>query len=146
MSRYELTGTEWKIIALVLANKPRGVPRVDGRHVQNGIFWQLRSGAPWAGIPERYGPHTTCCNRFVCWRAAGVCDHILKAVSRAYKGNIYMIDSSVMRVHQHAANGKKKRTEPLQGAIMFHTRGRLTTKNHALRRLLLARIIERGKR
>lgn len=108
MARYELTDAEWKIIAPLLPNKPRGVPRADDRRVLNGIFWRLRSGAPWADIPERYGPHTTCYNRFVRWRAAGVWDKILDAVSQAYNGKIQMIDSSIVRVHQHAANGEKK--------------------------------------
>jgi transposase len=108
MARYELTDAEWKIIAPLLPNKPRGVPRADDRRVLNGIFWRLRSGAPWADIPERYGPHTTCYNRFVRWRAAGVWDKILDAVSKAYNGKIQMIDSSIVRVHQHAANGEKK--------------------------------------
>jgi hypothetical protein len=31
----------------MLPNKPRGVPRVNDRRVLNGIFWMLRSGAPW---------------------------------------------------------------------------------------------------
>ena len=109
MARYELSDAEWKIIAPLLPNKPRGVPRVDDRRVLNGIFWRLRSGAPWADIPERFGPYTTCYNRFVRWRAAGVWDQILTAVSQAYNGKIQMIDSSVVRVHQHAANGEKKR-------------------------------------
>src|SRR5262249_50854209 len=52
-------------------NKPRGVPRVDDRRVLNGIFWGLRAGAPWRDLPERYGPRTTCYNRFVRWRKAG---------------------------------------------------------------------------
>jgi transposase len=41
----------------------RGVPRVDDRRVLNGIFWRLRTGALWADIPARHGPHTTCVNR-----------------------------------------------------------------------------------
>ena len=117
MARYELTDAEWKIIAPLLPNKPRGVPRVDDRRVLNGIFWRLRSGAPWADIPERYGPYTTCYNRFVRWRAAGVWDQILKAVSQAYNGKIQMIDSSVVRVHQHAANGEKKVVEAVAWAV-----------------------------
>jgi transposase len=117
MARYELSDAEWKIIAPLLPNKPRGVPRVDDRRVLNGIFWRLRSGAPWADIPERYGPYTTCYNRFVRWRAAGVWDLILKAVSQAYNGKIQMIDSSVVRVHQHAANGEKKVAEAVAWAV-----------------------------
>ncbi len=46
-------------------NKPRGVARVDDRRVLNGIFWVLRSGAPWRDLPDVYGPRTTCYNRFV---------------------------------------------------------------------------------
>ena len=48
-----------------LTTKPRGVPRVDDRRVLNGIFWVLRSGAPWRDLPERYGPRTTCYHRFL---------------------------------------------------------------------------------
>jgi len=53
MSRYELTDFEWRVIEPLLPNKPRGVPRVDDRRVLNGIFWVLRSGAPWRDLPER---------------------------------------------------------------------------------------------
>lgn len=105
--RYELTDHEWSIIAPLLPNKPRGVPRVDDRRVLNGILWRFRTGSPWAEVPERYGPHTTCYNRFVRWRKAGVWDRLLEAVSKAYDGDIIMIDSSCVRVHQHAATGKR---------------------------------------
>ena len=55
MARYDLSDFEWSVIEPVLPNKPRGVPRIDDRRVLNGIFWALRSGAPWADLPERYG-------------------------------------------------------------------------------------------
>jgi transposase len=55
MARFDLTDFEWSVIEPLLPNKPRGVPRVDDRRVLNGIFWRLRTGAPWADIPERYG-------------------------------------------------------------------------------------------
>jgi hypothetical protein len=45
--RYELTDYEWAAVRPFLPNKPRGVPRVNDRRVLNGIFWILRSGAPW---------------------------------------------------------------------------------------------------
>ena len=50
--RYELTDHEWTAIRPMLPNKPRGVPRVNDRRVLNGIFWVLRSGAPWRDLPE----------------------------------------------------------------------------------------------
>ena len=107
MRRHELTDEQWAIIAPLLPNKPRGVPRVDDRRVLNGILWRFRTGSPWAEIPERYGPSTTCYNRFVRWRRAGVWDRLLEAVSKAYDGDILMIDSTCVRVHQHAATGKR---------------------------------------
>src|SRR4051812_36469262 len=62
---------EWVAIKPFLPNKPRGVRRVNDRRVLNGIFWVLRSGAPWRDLPAAYGPRTTCYNRFVRWRRAG---------------------------------------------------------------------------
>ena len=50
--RYELTDNEWSAIKPMLPNKPRGVPRVNDRRVLNGIFWVLRSGAPWLRVNE----------------------------------------------------------------------------------------------
>ena len=52
--RYELSDYEWSVIKPMLPNKPRGVPRVDDRRVLNGIFWILRSGAPWRDLPKSY--------------------------------------------------------------------------------------------
>src|SRR5215471_342783 len=134
--RYELTDFEWSIIEPLLPNKPRGVPRVDDRRVLNGIYWRLRTGSPWADIPERYGPATTCYNRFVRWRKIGVWDRVFEAVSKAYDGDLQMIDSSSIRVHQHAANVKKGGRKPPLGTSLepdaWRSRGGLTTKIHAL--------------
>lgn len=127
-SRFDLTDFEWSVIEPSLPNKPRGVPRVDDRRVLNGIFWRLRTGAPWADIPSLYGLHTTCVNRFNRWRKEGVWARLLAAVSKAYDGDIQMIDSSSIRVHQHAANGKKDG----RSRCMGRSRGGLTTKIHAL--------------
>ncbi len=55
--RYELTDYEWAAIKPMLPNKPRGVPRVNDRRVLNGIFWVLRSGAPWRDLPESWALH-----------------------------------------------------------------------------------------
>jgi len=108
MGRYDLTDFEWKAIKPLLPNKPRGVPRVDDRRVLNGIFWVLRSGAPWRDVPERYGPYTTAYNRFNRWRKAGVFDRLMDAVIKAHDGKVQMIDSSSVRVHQQAAALEKK--------------------------------------
>ena len=59
--RYELSDYEWTAIKPMLPNKPRGVWRVNDRRVLNGIFWVLRSGAPWAR-PETYRTKTFSCS------------------------------------------------------------------------------------
>jgi transposase len=82
--RYELTEFEWAAIRPFLPNKPRGVPRVNDRRVLNGIFWVLRSGAPWRDLPETFGPYTTCYNRFVRWGRAGVWDQIMDALAATH--------------------------------------------------------------
>ena len=107
MSRYDLTDFEWRVIETLLPNKPLGVPRVDDRRVLNGIFWVLRSGAPWRDLPERYGPRTTYYNRFVRWRKAGVWDRLMDPIIIAHDCDIRMIGSTSVRVHQQAATGKR---------------------------------------
>ena len=106
-----------------LSNKPRGVPRVNDRRVLNGIFWILRSGAPRRDLPEGFGPYTTCYNRFVRWRMAGIRDGIMEALAECHDGSVQMIDTSIVRVHQHGgcAGGGETR-------LMGRSRGGLTTK------------------
>ena len=58
--RYEFSDYEWTDIKPMLPNKPRGVRRVNDRRVLNGIFWVLRSGAPWRVLPENYRHLATC--------------------------------------------------------------------------------------
>ena len=125
--RYELSDYEWTAIKPMLPNKPRGVRRVNDRRVLNGIFWVLRSGAPWRDLPETYGPRTTCYNRFVRWRRAGVWDQIMEALAAGHDAAVQMIDTSVVRVHQHGACIADNNHQD-----MGRSRGGLTSKIHAV--------------
>jgi transposase len=78
-------------------------------------------------LPRRYGPHTTCYNRFVRWRQAGVWDRMIDALSAAQDTATQMIDTSVVRVHQHGACIARNRAQQ-----MGRSRGGLSTKIHAL--------------
>ena len=125
--RYELSDYEWSVIKPMLPNKPRGIPRVDDRRILNGIFWVLRSGGPWRVLPDSYGPPTTCYNRFVRWRRSSVWDRITDALAAVHDAAVQMIDTSIVRVHQHGAcianNG---------GQLMGRSRGGLTSKIHVV--------------
>jgi transposase len=125
--RYALTDREWNIIQPILPSKPRGIPRVDDRRVINGILWVLRSGAPWRDLPDRYGPYTTCYNRFVRWRRARVWDRIMDRLSAAHDASVQMIDTSVVRVHQHGACIANS-----GGQHIGRSRGGLTSKIHVV--------------
>ncbi len=107
MGRYDLSEAEWRLIEPLLPNKPRGVPRVDDRRVINGIFYVLRTGSPWRDLPERYGSYSTVYNRFNRWAKAGVWLRMFEAMAARSPQSLHLIDSSIVRVHQHAAGGKK---------------------------------------
>jgi len=115
--RYDLTDFEWSVIEPVLPTGRPGPKRLDDRRVMNGIFWVLRTGAPWRDLPERYGPYTTAYNRFNRWRKAGVWDRLMDAVTKAHGGQVQMIDSSSVRVHQHASGAKKRVEIAVWGAV-----------------------------
>lgn len=110
--RYDLTDFEWSVIEPILPKGRRGQQPQNNRRVMNGIFWVLRTGAPWRDLPERYGPYTTAYNRFNRWRKAAIWDGLMAAVTKAHGGKVQMIDSSIVRVHQHA----KKEWRSLCGA------------------------------
>jgi len=104
------------------ANKPRGVPRVNDRRVLNGIFWVLRSGAPWRDLPEAFGPYTTCYNCFVRWPRAGVWSRIIDALAAAHDAAVRVattpMDQGVCHEErhtgQHPAEKQSQRSDLLQ--------------------------------
>ena len=57
MGRFDLTDEEWRLIEPLLPGrdgKPRrGRPTENDRRVLDGIFYVLRTGAPWRDLPER---------------------------------------------------------------------------------------------
>jgi transposase len=107
MARYDLTEAEWRIVEPLLPVVGKGKRRVDDRRVVNGIFYVLRTGSPWRDLPERYGPYTTVYNRFNRWAKKGVWLGLFEALAAQSPQSLHLIDSSIVRAHQHAAGGKK---------------------------------------
>ena len=107
MARFDLSDREWAMVAPLLPNKPRGVARVDDRRVVNGLFYILRTGSPWRDLPGRYGPYTTAYNRFNRWAKAGVWLRVFETLAAQSPDSLHLIDTSIVRAHQHAAGGKK---------------------------------------
>jgi transposase len=49
-----------------------GRPWRSNREVLEGILWILRTGAPWADLPQEYPSPTTCWRRLRRWEEQGV--------------------------------------------------------------------------
>ena len=106
MARFDLSDDEWAVIEPLLPKKGRGPARRDDRTVLNGIFYILRTGAPWPGLPERYGPHTTAYNRYVRWGERGVWREIFEALVTECEDALVFVDSSIVKAHRAAAGAK----------------------------------------
>ena len=112
MARYELSEQQWQRIEPLLPplkSGKRGHPYGDHRPIINGILWVLNTGAPWADLPERSGPHQTVYDRFVRWQKRGIWQELLVAL-QAYEdanGRLHWHygagDSTIIPVHPIAA-------------------------------------------
>jgi transposase len=85
----DLTDGQWVLIGpflpkLARRKDGRGRPWRENRAVLNGILWILRTGAPWADLPDRYPSYQTCHRRFQQWVRSGVLNDILSVVAEAF--------------------------------------------------------------
>ncbi len=80
--------------------------RVDDRRVVNGIFYILRTGAPWRDLPRRYGPRTTVYNRYARWARRGIWKAIFDGLGERSGDSLFFIDSSIVKAHRAAAGAK----------------------------------------
>jgi len=107
MRRHEITDDRWERIKDLLpgqAGDP-GVTAKDNRLFINAVLWIAKTGAPWRDLPERFGPWGSVWKRFDRWGAKGVWKRIFEEL-QGPDLEWMIIDSTVIRAHQHAA-GKK---------------------------------------
>ena len=115
MHRHELTDEEWALIAhLFPHNHRQGEPWKDHRTVLNGMFWRMRTGAPWRDIPERYGPWQTIYDRFNRYRKNGLLDRMLQELQIRLDAqglidwDLWCVDGSSIRASRAAAGAGKR--------------------------------------
>ena len=115
---YELADYEWVAIKPMLPNKPRGVPWVnDPRNPQySGRCDQGHLGAI-------YRKHLVPTPLATTASSAGVWSRIMDAIAAAHDVAVQMIDTSIVRVHQHGACITQNRRQS-----MGRSRGELTSK------------------
>jgi len=82
-------------------------PWRDPRDVLNGILWVLRTGAPWADMPDRYPSYATCFRRFGAWVRAGVLERVLQALADdlVARGKLDLTETFIDGTHAGAKKG-----------------------------------------
>ena len=110
--RYELTNEQFERPQPVLPEvEGRGRPYKDHQQVLNGIFWVLRSGAPWRDLPKRYGNWKTVYDRFRRWAGDGTLEEIVRHLQGELdaEGHIdweqFNVDSTVVQAARAATGG-----------------------------------------
>jgi transposase len=68
-----------------------------------------RSGGRWRDLPERFGSYQTVKRRYYRWIEKGVLDRIFSVLSKEADMEWLMIDSTIVRTHQHAAGARKEK-------------------------------------
>ena len=125
-----LRDDQWERIEHLMLGKQgdRGCTAADNRLFIEAVLWMARAGAPWRDLPEQFGLWNSVYKRFARWQERGVWERVFAALAEDGDFEEVFIDSTVIRVHQHAAGAQRSEGPQAIG----RSRGGLTTKIHAL--------------
>lgn len=110
MGRYGLQTDQWARIAPLLPGKAGdvGVTAKDNKLVVDVVLYRYRAGIPWRDLPERFGDPINIHKRFSRWAKTGVWERVLAFLAADADNEYALIDSTIVRAHQHRAGAKKK--------------------------------------
>lgn len=80
----------------------------DNRRFVEAVIWVGRNGGRWRSIPEVYGNWNSIHRRFRRWSKRGIWQRIFNELARSADTEWVMIDSTIIRAHQHAAGARKQ--------------------------------------
>ena len=108
MIRRELTDAQWARIEKFVPGKEgdRGRHGEDNRLFVDAVLWIARTGSPWRDLPDEFGNWNSVFQRFRRWAKKGVWESFFKALVESPDFEYLIIDSSIVRAHQHAAGAK----------------------------------------
>ena len=111
--RYGLRDDQWDRIEDFLPGRDGhvGVAAKDNRLFVEAVLYRYRAGIPWRDLPERFGPWKAVHTRFSRWAESGVWERLFKALAADADNEYAMIDSTIVRAHQHSAGAQKKRAK-----------------------------------
>ena len=106
--RHDISDGVWKLLEPHLPGQRGqwGGIAQDNRRFINGVFWILRTGAPWRDLPPCYGKWGTVYQRFRRWRDRGIWEKLLEILVDEPDFEWLMIDASHCKVHPHAAGAR----------------------------------------
>lgn len=108
MDRLVLRDDQWERISGLIIGRPdqRGSTGRDNRMFVEGVLWIVRTGSPWRDLPEAFGEWNSVFRRFSRWSAKGVWRRMFEALSDDPDFEYLIVDSTIVRAHQHASGGK----------------------------------------
>ncbi len=114
LPRMVLSDEQWsRLEPLLPERRTRGRPyKTDHRSTMEGIFWIMRTGAPWRDLPERFGNWITVYQRFRRWTERGVFARVFDSVAAQLDLSDAMVDGTFIKVHQHATGARKEEALP----------------------------------
>lgn len=120
MRRYALRNDQWERIQNILPGREGsvGVTAKDNRCFVEAVLYRYRAGCAWRDLPERFGDFRVIHTRHTRWCKTGVWEHVFKLLAEDADNEYAMIDSTIVRAHQHSAGAQKKKvkTNPLAAA------------------------------
>ena len=72
------------------------------------MLYRYRAGIPWRDLPERFGDPIKIYTRFSRWAECGVWKKVFEDLAADADNEYAMIDSTIVRAHQHSAGAQKK--------------------------------------
>jgi transposase len=131
MRRYGLRDDQWERIRDLLPGRIGHVGRTakDNRLFVEAVLYRYRAGIPWRDLPERFGCGVKVQTRFSRWAKADVWERVFQHLAADADNEYAMIDSTIVRAHQHAAGAPQKAGKD---QAIGRSKGGLTTKIHAL--------------
>ena len=113
-----LRDDQWERLKVYVPGGLKGKrgPRSQGRRFLDALLWMARSGARWRDLPERLGDYRTVKRRYYRWIEMGVLDRMLQAFAQEADLEWLMIDSTIVRAHQHAAGARRAKGRSGPGA------------------------------
>jgi len=110
LRRYALRDDQWVRIEGLLPGRVGhvGVTARDNRLFVEAVLYRYRAGIPWRDLPERFGDPIKVHTRFSRWAKSGVWARVFAHLAADADNEYAMIDSTIVRAHQHSAGAKKK--------------------------------------